>query len=299
MNHWFRLYNTLVDDPKVQQLPETLFKALINLWCIASQNDGALPSADDIGYKLRVKPQKAAELVTRLVKAGLIDNVDGVFIPHNWDNRQFQSDSSTDRVKKHRDKKKGNVPGNVSSSTEGNVPETPNGTDRAEQNKPEQSTADGRALDELGLKNEKALCALFTALCLNLNRSPPDLRPINGWLLDGIATGTISAAVTPILKRKADMKSLGYCDAAVREAHAAAGPDLQVAVTNSHFVEQGTLEWACWESEYRRLGKRPPPCKDTRIENVIRTGWWFPSPIPENYDPCTGEYHPPAEENAA
>jgi hypothetical protein len=119
MNHWFRLYNTLVDDPKVQQLPELLFKALINLWCVASQNDGVLPSNADIAYKLRIKPEKSAEYVSKLVRAGLIDNVDGVFVPHNWTGRQFQSDTSTERVKRHRDKKR-----NVPSSVPRNVSET-------------------------------------------------------------------------------------------------------------------------------------------------------------------------------
>ncbi|WLB14805.1 hypothetical protein QIH87_50205 (plasmid) [Bradyrhizobium elkanii] len=132
MNHWFRLYNTLVDDPKVQQLPDSLFKALINLWCVASQNDGVLPSNGDIAYKLRIKTEKAAEYVTKLVRAGLIDNVDGTFVPHNWDGRQFQSDSSTERVKRHRNKKR-NVSGNVSS----NGTETPVETDRAEKIKSE------------------------------------------------------------------------------------------------------------------------------------------------------------------
>lgn len=132
MNHWFRLYNTLVDDPKVQQLPEALFKALINVWCIASQNDGVLPSNANIAYKLRVKPEKAAEYVTKLVSAGLVDNVDGTFVPHNWDSRQFQSDSSTERVKRHRNKKR-NVSGNVSV----NEHETAIETDRAEKTKSE------------------------------------------------------------------------------------------------------------------------------------------------------------------
>ncbi|WLA80334.1 GIY-YIG nuclease family protein [Bradyrhizobium elkanii] len=96
MNHWFRLYNTLVDDPKVQQLPDSLFKALINLWCVASQNDGVLPSNGDIAYKLRIKPEKAAEYVTKLVRAGLLDNIDGAFVPHNWDGRQYKSPKSDD-----------------------------------------------------------------------------------------------------------------------------------------------------------------------------------------------------------
>lgn len=241
MNHWFRVYNTLVDDPKVQQLPETLFKALMNLWCVASQNDGILPCAEDIGYKLRVKPQKAAEFVTRLVAAGLIDNVDGVFIPHNWDGRQFQSDTSTERVKRHRDKKR-----NASRNDKRNVPETPDGTDRAEQIKTdsEQSTAEPAALDENGLKQESALKSLFSSTRSGLGLAVPNLDHIKIWLLGGIAAGTISGAVTPMLNRKADMVSLAYCDSAVREAHVKA----QLAPS----LEPVPLTDADWRSTVKR-----------------------------------------------
>ena len=252
MNHWFRLYNTLVDDPKVQQLPDALFKALVNLWCVASQNDGVLPSADDIGYKLRIKPQRAAEIVTRLVQAGLIDKVDGVFIPHNWDSRQFQSDSSTDRVKKHREKKKRNVSGNVS--------ETANETDRAEQNKSEQSTADARTLDEKGLKQERALIDLFTALCANLGHPKPDMKPISVWLLDGIAFGTISEVCQAIIRRKSDMASLSYCDAAVREKHRGvqSAPSLSPVPMNDSDWDAVVKRWKSNQSLWPRgVGGEP------------------------------------------
>jgi hypothetical protein len=36
MTRWFRVYDDLVDDPKVQQLDPSLFKALINFWCLAA-----------------------------------------------------------------------------------------------------------------------------------------------------------------------------------------------------------------------------------------------------------------------
>ena len=50
MTRWFRVYNDVVDDPKVQRLSNTLFKVLINLWCLASANDGVLPPIDEIAF---------------------------------------------------------------------------------------------------------------------------------------------------------------------------------------------------------------------------------------------------------
>ena len=47
--------------------------SLLWLWCIAGENDGVLPPIDDVAFKLRCAPTKAAETITRLCKAGLID----------------------------------------------------------------------------------------------------------------------------------------------------------------------------------------------------------------------------------
>lgn len=92
MSRWFRLYDDLVDDPKIQRLPGETLKALLNLWCLASQNDGLLPAADDIAFKLRMKPAKVAKLLSVLGECGLIDSDEEGLRPHNWNARQYKSD---------------------------------------------------------------------------------------------------------------------------------------------------------------------------------------------------------------
>ena len=119
MTHWFRVYVDLVDDPKVQRLDPSLFKALINLWCLASANDGVLPPIDEITFKLRIKPEKAQRVLTELRAAGLIDDDERGVRPHNWDKRQFTSDGSTLRVKRFRERRK-----NVSPAVSETGPET-------------------------------------------------------------------------------------------------------------------------------------------------------------------------------
>jgi hypothetical protein len=104
MTRWFRVYIDLVDDPKVQRLNAALFKALINLWCLASANDGALPPIDEIAFKLRMKCEKAQRVLTELRAAGLIDDDESGAHPHNWDKRQFTSDGSTPRVQRFRER---------------------------------------------------------------------------------------------------------------------------------------------------------------------------------------------------
>jgi len=119
MTRWFRVYVDLVDDPKVQRLDSSLFKALINLWCLASANDGVLPPIDEIAFKLRIKPEKAQRVLSELRAAGLIDDDERGVCPHNWDKRQFTSDESTLRVKRFRERR-----GNVSPAVSETGPET-------------------------------------------------------------------------------------------------------------------------------------------------------------------------------
>lgn len=133
MSRWLRLYDDLVDDPKVQRLPGDLFKALINLWCITSQNDGALPPTADIAFKLRISVAKVEATIAGLRNAGLIDDDgNGNLAPHNWNGRQFKSDVSTERVQRFRKR-----PRNVSSTVSETPPETPPDT---EQNRTESET---------------------------------------------------------------------------------------------------------------------------------------------------------------
>jgi hypothetical protein len=92
MTHWFRVYDDVVDDPKVQRLEPSLFKALINLWCLTSANGGVLPPIDVIAFKLRMKPQKAQRILDRLKAQGLFEDDETGTHPHNWMGRQYKSD---------------------------------------------------------------------------------------------------------------------------------------------------------------------------------------------------------------
>jgi hypothetical protein len=297
MTHWWRAYDDAIDHPKLLKLSDATHRAWWTLQCVASANGGALPPAADIAVRLRLKPAKVAEWITKLVHARLIDNCDGVFRPHNWDDRQFQSDSSTERVKRHREKKR-NVPDGVARNVSETASETPPEQSRLRTDS-EQSRADARELDEIGLKQEGLLRAAFSAECANRPK-PPDMSIIKTWLLDGISLGTISATVPPILRRKLDMVSLLYCDAAVREVHgkARSASDLQV-VSSQVFVVVGTLAHACWDRYSRENGGRGYPVTQKHVGNVLMEGWHHPTEFPPGYDEATGEKRAPANEDAA
>lgn len=100
---WFRFYDAALDDPKVQRLPDNAFRAWVNLMCLASRNDGKISkSYEDLSFSLRKSAGKTRELLTVLIEAGLVDEIENGFEPHNWDIRQYKSDVSTDRVKRFR-----------------------------------------------------------------------------------------------------------------------------------------------------------------------------------------------------
>ena len=104
MSRWFRVYDDLVDDPKVQRLSAGLFRAWMNLLCLASKNNGSLPCLDDIAYKLRVTTVEAEAIIDALVSAELLDKRRDCYSPHNWDKRQFKSDV-TDPTNNERQKR--------------------------------------------------------------------------------------------------------------------------------------------------------------------------------------------------
>jgi hypothetical protein len=105
------VYDDIINDPKVLKLSLDERWFWIATLCIASKHSGKLPPADDLAFLLRVKVQQAAAIIARLERAGLLDKVDGGFVPHNWEGRQYLTDvkdpTAAHRSKRYRDRKAG------------------------------------------------------------------------------------------------------------------------------------------------------------------------------------------------
>lgn len=103
MTRWFRFYDAVLDDPKVQRLPDPAFRAWVNLMCLASRNGGKISENwADLSFALRKSIGKTRELLRVLISVGLVDQIENGFEPHNWETRQYKSDVSTARVKRFR-----------------------------------------------------------------------------------------------------------------------------------------------------------------------------------------------------
>jgi len=115
---WFRFYVHVLNDFKVQQLSGQAFKNWVNCLCLAAKGGGILPPLPEIAFALRMSESEAKAAIEELRAASLLDQTEAGLMPHNWSEHQYQSDMSTPRTKKHRERKRsGNGSGNVSGTT--------------------------------------------------------------------------------------------------------------------------------------------------------------------------------------
>lgn len=107
MSRWFRFYDEVLDDPKVQRLSDANYRRWTELLQIASRNDGVVTgNMDDLAFVTRQPVAKLRAAVTALVAAGLLDRIGDDYTPHGWQGRQYPSDSSAERMRRHRNKKR-------------------------------------------------------------------------------------------------------------------------------------------------------------------------------------------------
>jgi hypothetical protein len=111
--------------------------------CATSSNGGAIASIEDAAFLLRIDEETLTEHINKLKSTGLL--ADGL-LPHDWESRQYKSDSSKDRVRAYRERKKGegekdncNENGNVTcngySNKDGGVTVTPQKRTETEEEK--------------------------------------------------------------------------------------------------------------------------------------------------------------------
>ncbi len=110
---WFRFYSEALEDPKVQKLSPELFKFWVNILCITSKHDGKLPPIEDIAFAFRLTLDETKVAFHGIQKAHLIDENTNQYgttwAPHNWNKRQYKSDTSTERVKRFRNAARNNI----------------------------------------------------------------------------------------------------------------------------------------------------------------------------------------------
>ncbi|CAG2126865.1 hypothetical protein LMG31506_00211 [Cupriavidus yeoncheonensis] len=102
-NPWFRMYSEFATDAKVQSMSEAMQRRLMMLFCLRCSNALATLQEDELAFALRLSDEDLAETKALFTRKGFVDAEWNI---RNWDKRQFASDSSTERSRKHRQGKK-------------------------------------------------------------------------------------------------------------------------------------------------------------------------------------------------
>lgn len=143
--HWFRLYSRMIDDDKLRLLAFEDRWHFVALCCLKSE--GLLDEEPSdlrtrrIAVKLGVQVRELDEIGRRLREVGLVDEA---LCPLAWDELQFRSDSSTDRVRAYRKRQQKQCSETVQQPC--NVSETPQETDTETELSPNGDCASDDAL---------------------------------------------------------------------------------------------------------------------------------------------------------
>lgn len=109
-NPWFRMYSEFSHDPKVQMMSEVMQRRYIMIMCLRCSNELVTLHETEIAFHLRITDDELAETKALFIAKGFIDEQWSLL---NWEKRQFKSDSSAERVSRHRANKKAASNGDV------------------------------------------------------------------------------------------------------------------------------------------------------------------------------------------
>ena len=135
-SRWFRMYAEFANDPKVQSLSETDQRRFLMVLCLRCSNGDVTLHDADIAFSLRIDVDSWCQTKQIFLDRKLIDKRNR---PTAWDRRQFASDSSAERVSRHRAKSKSNGGANgdvtlqkrqanaLEAEAEESIPPTPKG----------------------------------------------------------------------------------------------------------------------------------------------------------------------------
>jgi hypothetical protein len=99
---WFRMYSEFATDTKVQSMDETLQRRFIMFLCLHCAGEFEKLTDEELAFALRISAEELTKTKLVFEKKGFL--VDGKIA--NWNKRQFKSDSSTERVREHRQRQR-------------------------------------------------------------------------------------------------------------------------------------------------------------------------------------------------
>lgn len=233
MTRWFRFHADAMRNPKVAKLTDREFRLWMRLLCVASENDGVIPRLEDLKSVLNARLDHLLAGVERLISVGLIDRKGDGYEPHNWGKFQYKSDSSTERVRKHR--------------AERNVSETPPDTETDTEDKTVEANASTGADAPLTVsKSMNPEAELFALGRKVLGKSA-------GGLVTKLrkATGFDDGQVKALIEQAAEKSNPAEWIVGVLRRHDS--EKFGVPVRGSPFPKLETAEDRAWRETERRI----------------------------------------------
>lgn len=88
--YWIKLYHEMLDDPKMGQLSDRLYRRAIECFLLAgdAHEDGLLPAVNDMAWRLRCNPEHLESELIELAKTGILSQHDGGWFVTKFAERQ-------------------------------------------------------------------------------------------------------------------------------------------------------------------------------------------------------------------
>ena len=107
--YWIKLYHEVLDDPKMGQLSDRLWRRSLELFLIAGeyQKDGILPKVSDMAWRLRMGVDELITDLGDLASGGIVHNDKDTWIVTHFAERQA-AESGTERWRRWNERQRKN-----------------------------------------------------------------------------------------------------------------------------------------------------------------------------------------------
>ena len=94
---WIKLYRDLLDDIEWHELDPKASKVLVMLWLIASENEGILPDAKRLAFRLRMSEKDVDNVISKLSHWLEQDDIKAISERHQHDRLETETETETER----------------------------------------------------------------------------------------------------------------------------------------------------------------------------------------------------------
>lgn len=105
--YFIKLWHEILDDPKMGQLSDHLWRRTVELFLLAGRNGntGELPDVEDMAWTLRTTIDELSNDLDQIAKIGIVKLVDFSWVVTNFEKRQ-EAQSNAERERRYRERQR-------------------------------------------------------------------------------------------------------------------------------------------------------------------------------------------------